>query len=244
MLSVDSEPSVVSIQKSLIEVQEKISVACRNSHRNPNSVAIIAVTKTFPSEVNSKAYAAGLRHIGENRVQQIVDKFADGTQFWNCPDLCLHLIGHLQSNKVRKAVSLCHSIDSVDSLELAEAINNDAGLLDRKPRILIEVNTSGEAQKFGIIPSFAIALAEKILPLTHIELAGLMTVGPLSPNPDAIRRSFIKLREIFEEIQGKLNPPGWSVLSMGMSGDYEMAVAEGATEIRLGTALFGARRNV
>ncbi|MFZ5432395.1 MAG: YggS family pyridoxal phosphate-dependent enzyme [Calditrichota bacterium] len=222
-------------------ITRQIQDACRNAHRSPDEISLIAITKTFPSSMISKAYALGIRHVGENRVQEIIDKYKDGMLKKGRADLYLHLVGHLQSNKVRKAVQYADSVDSLDSTELATAIQQAASDLNKRIRVLLEVNTSGEPQKYGIHVSEAMARAETILKLKNLSLAGLMTIGPNVTDESSIRRSFAEARECFENVKRELNPPDWSALSMGMSGDFPIAIEEGATEIRLGTALFGAR---
>jgi len=224
-------------------IYETIDVACTKSGSHPESVTIVAVTKTFPREYISNAYALGIRHFGENRVQEIIEKFEDGGIGHTCPEIVLHLVGHLQTNKAKKAVQFATSIDSVDSLRVADAINQDARERNRRIRALLEVNTSGEPQKFGIQSVESVDVAEAVLKHDHLDLAGLMTIGPNKSDETSIRRSFSELRDCYEKIKKELNPPCWSVLSMGMSGDYPIAIEEGATEIRLGTALFGARSN-
>lgn len=230
-----------TLQDRLLIVQEQILSACQRSRRLGRDVAVIAITKTFPPEEIRKAYALGLTQIGENRVQEIFEKFGDGSLKRDCPNLDLHLVGHLQTNKVRKAVQYVSCIDSVDSCRLAEAIDREAAQTGQRMRILLEVNTSDEPQKFGFNPNQVQPAVETILNLKSLDLAGLMTVGPNVDDPQAIRRSFKNLRKLFEDIHNAYHPPQWSVLSMGMSGDFEIAVEEGATEIRLGTALFGER---
>jgi PLP dependent protein len=232
------------IAANLEHVRDRIRATCARRGRDPQSVRVVAVTKTHSIEVISKAYALGLRHLGENRVQEAFGKFNNISLLEDMQGAELHLVGHLQSNKVRKAVTLFHAIDSVDSVDLAREIACEAEKLNRKLRLLIEVNTSGEAQKFGIAPDNARQLVEDILNLqsSPIGVAGFMTVGPNVEDATVIRRSFANLHTLFDNVKEKLNPPHWSVLSMGMSGDYEIAIEEGATEIRLGTALFGPRR--
>jgi PLP dependent protein len=232
------------IAANLEIVRDKTSTTCARVGRDVKCVEIVAVTKMHPPGVISKAYALGLRHLGENRVQEALGKFSNINLNGVLPGAVLHLVGHVQSNKVRKAVTLFHSIDSVDSVDLAREIAREAEKLNRKLRVLIEINTSGEAQKFGISPDNARRLAEDILNLqsSSIDVAGFMTVGPNVEDESTIRRSFADLRALFDDVKEKLNPPHWSALSMGMSGDYEIAIEEGATEIRLGTALFGPRR--
>ena len=230
-----------STRDRYLTVLHHVEAACERSGRNPNTVTVIAVTKTFPIETVSKAYALGLRHVGESRVQETIEKFGDGELLAELPGLTVHLVGHLQSNKVRKAVQLAASIDSVDSIALAQSIDRAGESLGRHPRILLEVNTSGETQKYGINPDDVAATVSALLPLPNVDLAGLMTVGPNVSDEPIVRRSFRLLREVFDDVLINVRPPHWSVLSMGMSGDYALAVEEGATEIRLGTALFGQR---
>jgi PLP dependent protein len=237
----ETQDSVIA--DHLVEVQGRVQAACQRSARVPSQITLIAVTKFFPAETIRKACALGLAHIGENRVQELIDKFEDGCLKREFPHTVVHLIGHLQSNKVRKALQFAASIDSVDSPDLAVRINHEAMQAQRRVRVLVEVNTSGEPQKFGIMPDQTIGLIEQMLPLDHLEVAGLMTIGPNVLDEEAIRKSFQDLRTLFEQVGNRLNPPNWKVLSMGMSGDYEIAIEEGATEIRLGTALFGPRRS-
>lgn len=234
-------PPDADLQHRLDLVQERLAAACRRGGRDGASVTIVAVTKTLSSLMIRKAYALGLVHIGENRVQEIIDKFGDGFLLRECPGLQLHLVGHLQTNKVRKALQCVSSIDSVDSLRLAETVDLEVAQMGRRVRALLEVNTSGEPQKYGLAPEVVLPCAEAAAKLSHLDLCGLMTVGPLTDDAGAVRESFALLRSLLEQVKQKVNPPRWSVLSMGMSGDFEIAVEEGATEIRLGTVLFGER---
>jgi PLP dependent protein len=240
--SVLGDSQKMPLRARLEDVQSRIQVASERAGRDPLTVTLVAVTKNFPLEVARKACALNLLHLGENRVQEMIDKFGDGWLSAEYPSVTLHLIGHLQSNKVRKAVQMVQAIDSVDDVALAESIDKSAAELGKRVRILLEVNTSGEPQKYGIQPEQVSSTVERILPLKNVDLSGLMTVGPNTNDEIAIRRSFTMLRDFFENIQSTLNPPGWSVLSMGMSQDFEIAIEEDATEIRLGTALFGPRR--
>jgi pyridoxal phosphate enzyme (YggS family) len=230
-----------AIRDRLAIAQDRIAAACSRSGRAAAAVTLVAVTKGFPQSVVRKAYALGLQHVGENRVQELTDKFGDGVLIRECPKLKLHLVGHLQSNKVRKAVQCVSSIDSLDSLRLAEIVDREAARAGKRVRVLLEVNTSGELQKFGLPPEDVLLCAEASMRMPHLDLSGLMTVGPLTDDAVEIRRSFALLREVFEKVSASLRPPTWSVLSMGMSQDFEIAIEEGATEIRLGTALFGER---
>jgi pyridoxal phosphate enzyme (YggS family) len=223
------------VRENLKRVKERIASACASSGRDPSEVKIVAVTKTHPVEVVREAIAAGINIIGENRVQEAEEKHSqvEARVEW-------HLVGHLQRNKVRKALSIFSMIESLDSLRLAKEIEKESAKRDRITPCLIEVNTSGEDTKFGVAPGGLAELVTEVLKLEHIKLVGLMTLGPLTENEDRIRRSFVQLRELrdrVENIFGCYLPH----LSMGMSDDFEIAVQEGATMVRLGRVLFGPR---
>jgi pyridoxal phosphate enzyme (YggS family) len=235
---------VNEIESRVLSVKNRIRAACERVHREPSTVEIVAVTKTQSIELIRKACALNFAIIGENRIQESIDKYEDGWVRRDFPNVRLNLIGHLQSNKVRKAVQIFDSIDSVDSIDLAvnvDRISHEAG---KKMRVLLEVNTSVEPQKYGFEPEDALEAAININKLDHIQCAGLMTVGPNVEEPDRIRQSFIQLRTLFDAIGQQLKSDSWSVLSMGMSNDFEIAIEEGATEVRLGTILWGPRRLV
>ena len=248
----------MSIPENLAAVHVRIACAAVRVGRNPDDVTLVAVSKTFSAEHIREAYAAGVRHFGENRVQEWEGKhaaLADLNATW-------HLIGRLQSNKARRAASLFHAIDSVDSLSLAQKLDRAYAECiaerpggthppDRLP-ILIEVRLSPELTKSGVHPDELPALAEAILALPHLELRGLMTIPPLLNNPEDVRPYFRRLRELrnallehLASVEGfHLQPATCNllpVLSMGMSHDFEVAIEEGATQVRLGTALFGDR---
>ncbi|MCC6476771.1 YggS family pyridoxal phosphate-dependent enzyme [bacterium] len=227
--------------EQLAEVTEKIVTICRTCGRDAGQVRIVAVTKTHPPEFARKACAAGVLDLGENRVQEASEKYGDGWLGREFPHGKLHLIGHLQSNKAKRAAELFDSIDSVDSVELAEKLDLACSRLGKRPRVLLQVNTSGEIQKSGCQPGEALKIAEKLLTLKSLDISGLMAIGPLDGDELAIRRSFAELRKLSDLIASRLAPSSWGVLSMGMSDDYEWALLEGATEIRLGSALFGPR---
>jgi hypothetical protein len=236
-----SDPDLVS---RYAQVCQRIERAARLVQRSADDITIVAVTKTHPIEAIRKARAIGITNFGENRVQETLEKLGDTGFLQADSQSCLHLIGHLQRNKVRKAVQIFDSIDSIDSIELAEAVDSEAKRAGKVLRVLLEVNTSKELQKQGMDPTQALSVAQSVASLTHLQLAGLMTVGPLTNDVDHIRNSFKILKDTFDDVGARLKMPGWSALSMGMSGDYEIAIEEGATEIRLGTALFGQRSNV
>ena len=231
-----------SLLRSRVEfVRERIAAACARAGRDAVEVSLVAVTKNFPVEFARKACASGIQHLGENRVQEMIEKFGDGWLPRQFPEARLHLVGHLQSNKVRKALQVSTTLDSLDSVSLAVAVSTEAVQAGKTVRVLIEVNTSGEPQKYGIEPEQLENLIEASSSLPNLAVSGLMTVGPKTVDESAIHQSFATLRRCFEKIKTEFHSPDWKVLSMGMSGDYDIAIEEGATEIRLGTALFGPR---
>ena len=230
----------MSVAENIEHVQQRIRRACDRSGRAPADVRLIAVSKTMPAECVRQAYAAGLREFGENRVQEAAAK----RQALSDLDAVWHLIGHLQSNKAKQARQLFDWIHSVDSLPLAEKIDRSAAAPGRKLPVLIEVHLGEEAGKFGVEEDDLVRLAEQVGALPSLELRGLMTLPPFFDNPEDVRPHFRRLRELAARIEAR-NLPGVSMreLSMGMSHDFEVAIEEGATIVRVGTALFGARRS-
>ena len=221
---------------NLETIRLRIKAACDRSDREPNSLTLLAVTKTQPPETVSAAAGLGLLVFGENKVQEAKAKIP------LCPGkLRWHFIGHLQSNKCRDAVQLFQMIQSVDSLSLAQEINKRADEAAKTMPILLEVNLAGEASKFGYSPKALLAELKEINALPRIEVHGLMTVPPWSPDAESSRLHFRRLRELKAECEQALGAP-LPHLSMGMSGDFEVAIEEGATMIRIGTALFGPRK--
>jgi PLP dependent protein len=216
-------------------IRRRIRAACDRSDREPNSVTLLAVTKTQPPEMVTAAAKLGLNFFGENKIQEAKAKIP------LCPGkLRWHFIGHLQSNKVRDAVQLFQMIQSVDSLSLAQEINKRADETGTRMPILLEVNLAGEASKFGYRPERLLAEVKEINFLPRIEIHGLMTVPPWTPDAENSRPHFRRLRELKRECEQRLGAP-LPHLSMGMSGDFEVAIEEGATIVRIGTALFGPR---
>ena len=223
----------------LSDVRTRIAAACARVGRNPADVEIIAVTKTHGPEVVREAWDAGLMIVGENKVQEARWKKAESLSgpAW-------HLIGHLQSNKVRMALEIFDFIHSVDSAKLADRMNCVADEIGASPRILLEVNVSGEKSKSGLPPQFVRPTIEHILEACpRLTVEGLMTMAPLSEKPEDARPYFRQLRELRDDMEQSLGV-GLPRLSMGMSGDYEVAVEEGATWVRLGTVLFGERPKI
>lgn len=222
----------------MLRVRERIAAAALNAGRPADEITLIGVSKTHPAEAVREAFAAGLRHFGENRVQEWEGKQRD------LQDLpaTWHLIGHLQSNKAARAAKLFHAIDSVDDLALAQRLSRariELGV-PAKLRVLIEVHIAQEEAKSGAPAEELPALAEKIAALPALELAGLMCIPPLVEDAEAARPYFRRLRELRDELARRLGR-ALPVLSMGMSHDFDVAIEEGATEVRVGTALFGTR---
>jgi hypothetical protein len=226
------------IADNIARVQERIAAACRRAGRQPEEVRLIAISKTVPAERIREAFEAGLRDFGENRVQEAAAKrpaLSDLTATW-------HLVGHLQSNKSKPARDLFHWVHSVDSARLAERLDKVAVGGGDKVLALIEVNLGGEESKSGVNESKVPALAEALSALETLEIRGLMAVPPYLEEPELTRPYFRRLRELAAEIS-KRNLPRVTMqeLSMGMSHDFEVAIEEGATMVRVGTAIFGAR---
>jgi pyridoxal phosphate enzyme (YggS family) len=225
----------VSLAENLERIQRQIAAACQRAGRAPDSVTLLAVAKTQPPEVVRAAADLGLTLFGENKVQEARAKIP------LCPGkLRWHFIGHLQSNKCRDAVELFEMIQSVDSLPLARELNKRAEQASKTIPILLEVNVAGEGSKFGYAPERLLAEVKELNALPRLEIQGLMSVPPWSPEPEKSRPHFRRLRELKEQCEQLLGAP-LPHLSMGMSGDFEVAIEEGATLVRIGTALFGPR---
>lgn len=225
---------LMNIVQNILSVKRRIKNACQRAGVDENSIILVAVSKTVPAEIIREAVAHGIAHIGENRVQEAEQKFRQLGRIatW-------HLVGHLQTNKVKKALQVFDLIQSLDSLHLAEEINCQALRLGRTVDCLVEVNTSGEPSKFGVAPNNCQELIAEISQLPAIHIRGLMTVGPISPDPEQVRPSFRLLRELKESIQ-RQNFPNVSMdyLSMGMTNDFVVAIEEGANMIRVGRAIY------
>jgi pyridoxal phosphate enzyme (YggS family) len=225
----------MDLAANLNQLQKRIEAACQRAGRDPSSVTLQAVSKSQLPETVRAAADLGLSLFGENRVQEAKAKIPQ------CPGhLRWHMIGHLQSNKCRDAVQLFEMIQSVDSLPLAQEIDKWAGKQAKTLPILLEVNIAGESSKFGYPPGRLLSELEQINALKKIEIHGLMTVAPWAANPEKVRPVFRQLRQLKEQCEQLLGAP-LPILSMGMSADFEVAIEEGATLIRVGTALFGER---
>ncbi len=227
------------IAENLNRIKTEIAEVCARVGRTPESVKLIAVSKTKPASAVLEAFEAGHRVFGENYVQELLTKFADET-LQTLP-IEWHFVGHLQSNKVRYVAEKIAMIHGVDKLSLAEEISKRAKKYNRTLPILLEVNISAEASKHGLSPDALFSEAEKIFALPHIELKGLMTIA--SPDREKVKQEFKHMRLLFEKLKTLApKPEQITELSMGMSGDFDIAIAEGATLLRIGTAIFGERR--
>lgn len=225
------------LQENYSQVEERICAACARAGRSRSEVTLIAVSKTKPASMIEEVYAFGQRDFGENKVQEMTEKYEVLPE-----DIRWHLIGHLQRNKVKYIVDKACLIHSVDSLRLAETIEEQAAKKGVTVPVLIEVNVAGEESKFGVSVEEAPALAEKISHLGHLSLCGLMTIAPFVPDPEDNRDIFRRLKKLSVDIEAKnIDNVTMNVLSMGMTNDYEVAVEEGATLVRVGTGIFGER---
>jgi hypothetical protein len=226
------------ISEKVESIRSRIRAACERSGRDPRGVTLVAVSKTFPADDIREVVRAGVADIGENYVQELLEKrrvLADDSIRW-------HFIGHLQTNKVRSIADWVTMVHSVDSLALAVELDRRAARAERVIDCLVEVNTTGEGTKFGLRPDRATEFVQSLAMLSHIRIAGLMTIGPFLPDPEGSRPMFCELRDLRGKL-AHLDQPNAPMqhLSMGMTGDFEVAIEEGATLIRIGTALFGRR---
>ena len=225
------------VAENLKQVEKRIQEACRRSGRDRNEVTLIAVSKTKPVEMLQEAYDEGMRYFGENKVQELTDKYGQMPE-----DIHWQMIGHLQRNKVKYVVDKAELIHSVDSVRLAEAIDKEAEKKGVMADILIEVNVAGEDTKFGVKPEDVRGFIDKISKFQNIRIKGLMTIAPFVDDPEKNRVHFANLRKLSVDIEReKVNNVTMSILSMGMTNDYEVAIEEGATMVRVGTGIFGER---
>jgi pyridoxal phosphate enzyme (YggS family) len=241
---------MTALAQSLEKLEEAITQACRCAGRARHDVELMAVSKTYPATTIAEAAALGLKVFGENRVQEFAAKApdlaplrAEGAIAASDAPILVHLIGHLQSNKAARAVELFDAIDSIDSLRLAERLNDAAGKLGKRLPVLLEIKLSPEETKAGLDPESAEAaqLLEALPGLDHLELRGLMTIAPWGVAEDVTRACFRSLRQWRDKWAAAYPKLNLGTLSMGMSGDFPLAIEEGATRIRIGTALFGKR---
>ncbi len=225
-----------SISDNIQRCMEKMAISAEKTGRQLEDITLVAVSKMVPPAKINEAITAGIRIIGENKFQEAQQKFNEVEK------VSWHMIGHLQTNKVKYAIKLFDLIQSVDTYHLAQEINKRAGKNEKKVPVLIEVNTSGEESKYGCNPEEAEDLVFRVSQLPSVEVKGLMTIGLFSEDPALVRPCFIKLREIFENLKTQ-NIPNVKIdtISMGMSADFELAIEEGSNMVRIGTAIFGPR---
>ena len=229
--------TAAEITANLASIQARIHAACAACGRDPAEVRLLPVSKTVPAERLHFAYDAGIRLLGENKVQEAYDKWQ---ALADLDDLNWAVIGHLQSNKVKYVARFAAEFQALDSLDIAESLDRRLQQEGRSLDVFVQVNTSDEPQKYGIAPDAAAAFIRDLPQYSSLRLRGLMTLALFSDDKDAVRRCFIRLRELRDRLQQQ--NPAVAELSMGMSGDFELAIAEGATTVRVGQAIFGARR--
>ena len=238
---------MTKIAAKIKQIKDTINSACTRAGRDPDKVKLVVVTKSVTIEAVKEVINQGVTDLGENRVQQLKKISSEVADFLNSSEnnpatpqeINWHMIGHLQRNKVRQVLPIAILIHSVDTLRLAEEINTAAAKLNSLPKVLLQVNCSNEPQKYGVPVGAATHLAEQIETLPNLQLVGLMTMAPLTHNKDIVRSCFVRARELFVEMRGeKIVGPQFKELSMGMSSDYEIAVEEGATILRIGSAIF------
>lgn len=240
------------LAEKLDEVRERIAAACAKVRREPGEVTLVAVTKTAAPEQIREVLQLGIVDLGESRVQQLTQRAATLNEFvarravhgdGGFPEkVRWHMIGHLQRNKVKAVLPLVSAIHSVDSLRLAEELDAQAAKLNRRIPVMLQINAAEEPQKYGVAVGAAVHLAEQIDSMPHVQLVGLMTMAPFTEDEKVIRLSFSRTRELFEEMRWhKIGGASLRHLSMGMSHDFEMAIEEGATMVRIGTTLFGGK---
>ena len=231
------------IAANLTRVRARIAESAQRAGRNPETITLVAVSKTKPLEVIKVAYNLGIRDFGENRVQEALEKQAN----FSPSDLRWHMIGHLQTNKAQKVCGSFAYIHSVDSLHVALALQRaaekklHADETEVQQTVLLQVNVSGEATKEGMTIEDAPAIARQLLPLSHLKVQGLMTVAPLVDDPEQVRSVFRALRQLRDKLRQEVPEHSWEQLSMGMTDDYHVAIEEGATIVRVGRAIFGER---
>ena len=225
------------IENNVKNVRERIASAAEKSGRKPEDILLVAVSKMQPLDKIYQAFQAGIEHFGENKVQDLTRKIID-SQY----DLKWHMVGHLQSNKINKVIGNVEIIQSIDSIQLLEKLDRASQEKGIVSRVLLQVNTSGEESKFGFDPEVTFTACERAENLPALEICGLMTIGPLTTEITEVRKSFRHLREISKQIESANSAKvRMEYLSMGMTGDFELAIEEGSNLVRIGTAIFGAR---
>jgi hypothetical protein len=235
---------MMSIEQNVADVRARIARAARRAGRNPDDVTVVAVSKTFPPEAVAEAHAAGLSVFGENRVQEARYKIPAVAQILGQGAVSWHMVGHLQRNKAKRAAKLFDLVHSVDSVRLAKELEKRCARRDKQMVVLLDINISGESSKTGLSPTDEAtldAVIEAVLAAPHLTLQGLMGMAPLVADPEEARPYFERLRRLRDELAERHGATDWRHLSMGMTDDFEVAVEEGATLVRIGRAIFGER---
>ena len=225
------------VAENLEYVRDAIAQAAKRAGRDTQEVTLIAVSKTVPLDLVRIAYNLGVTDFGENRVQDALPKIAE----FSPPGVRWHMIGHLQSNKASKVIGAFASVESVDTLHLAQALERHAASKGAKLPVLLQVNVSGEASKEGVAPAEVLDMARRVVALPHLLVEGLMTIAPVTQNPEEARPVFRQLRLLRDYLRNEIPQCDWRHLSMGMTDDYRVAIEEGATIVRIGRAIFGER---
>ena len=228
----------MKILSNYSSLKEKIKEVCESVGRDPDEITIVAVSKTFPFTRIIELNSVGHVDFGENKIREMRDKYYN-ISFQYSGKINWHMVGHLQSNKVKDIIAFIHLIHSVDTFNLAEVIDSTAKRINRKIDILVQVNTSNEEQKYGVLPEEAESLCKQISLLENINVKGLMTIARLTDDRDEIRRSFRTLRELFDKMKSDFSD--FKYLSMGMTNDFDIAIEEGSNMLRIGSAIFGDR---
>ncbi len=242
MATTDAPVDEQAIRERLEQVRERIEQACRRAGRRSDEVTLVAISKTFPLDVVRAGLALGLRHFGENRARELRDKARQLPGIGGSGDPCWHMVGHLQTNKAKFIARHADRFDALDSLRLAEELDARAAKNDRVLPCLVQVNISGAGQKYGLSPEETHAFLDELARFEHLAVDGLMGMASFTDDPEEVRGEFRCMRELFATYDASNNPcVRMKELSMGMSADYEVAIEEGATQVRLGSALFGAR---
>ena len=225
------------IDDNLKKIENRIARACDEFGRQKEQITLAGISKTKGVDIIREAWQSGLKHFGENKIQEASDKIPkiEKGPIW-------HMVGHLQTNKVKKAIKLFDIIESIDSLKLAEALSGECAKNDMELEVLLEVNSSGETSKYGLAPEEVLPLAEKVNRLENLRLSGLMTIGPFTDDLAQIDKAFELTQKLYRQMQDRFGDK-ITILSMGMSADFERAIKFGTTELRIGTAIFGARNN-
>ena len=240
-MMIDVQGEARSMAGRLEAVRERVRRACQRAGRQPDEVTLVGVTKKFPVDVIAAARQAGLRDFGENRAQELVEKAVALPGVIQGGDIRWHMVGHLQRNKARDVVACADVFHALESLRLAAELDRRAAQAGRTLPCFVQVNVSGEASKFGLDPGDVLDMLNRLAAYEHLHLVGLMTLAAPVADPEDVRPQFRRLRQVFEAYNQAGSRQPMSFLSMGMSGDYEVAIEEGATHVRLGTALFGPR---